>query len=96
MTHDELEPLLRAARADAFAPGFADRVLRRVGERQDVSTVLARQFVRLVPAVLAASLALAATNWWHARDSAASPLAGAIGLPGATVAAALTLDGPQP
>ncbi len=120
MPPDDIESLLRAARTERFAPGFADRVAtrladeRRAAERgaetgrgvpsltaaRPLSGSLSRQGLRLVPAVLAASLVIGAVNWWHARESdaeyggaAASPLAGAIGLSRVTVASALTVSG---
>jgi len=96
---DRLAELLRADRARAFAPGFADRVLARVAHDRaahdraaaNVTQVLPRQVARVLPAVLAASLVLAAVNYWRG-GTAGSPLAGAIGLPSVTVASALTLS----
>ena len=99
---DQLPPALRdvaalvaSTRADAFAPGFADRVAERVARAREIPIVLPGQVRRLVPLVAAASLVLAATNWWSARDSGASPIAAAIGLPSVTVADALTITAPD-
>jgi len=84
---DPIAELLGTSRADAFAPGFADRVARRVAAdrraRGSVATVLPGQFRRIVPALVAASLALAVANWWSGRDAA--------GLPRVTLADALTV-----
>ena len=49
--------------------------------RASVSAALERQFRRVVPIVAAASLMLAAYNWWGGRDSASSPLEAALNLP---------------
>ena len=45
-----------------------------------MSTALERQFRRVVPIAAAASLVLAAYNWWGARENASSPLDAALNL----------------
>lgn len=90
--------LVAETRADRFTDGFGDRVADRVAERlvatarRDDALVLARHVRRIVPLIAAASLVLAATNWWSARDAAGSTLDRALGIPSATVADALTLS----
>jgi hypothetical protein len=90
LSDDALESLVRSAAPNGFAPGFADRVATRL--RADGSASLAealeRQVRRIVPLVAAASLVLAAYNWWSARDSSASALDAALNLPRVTVSAA--------
>ena len=93
----ELERLLREDSAPRFDAGFADRVMARVAADRaarraapPLDLVLWRQFRRVVPIAAAASLVLGALNWWAARDTGASPLAGAAGLPPVTLAAAFT------
>lgn len=103
MTHDDrdlpvsvrnLAAVVASARVDRFAPGFADRVAQRLARDAAAAPplVLPRHVRRVVPLVAAASLALAATNWWSARDAGGSALARALGIPVATVADALTLS----
>jgi peptidoglycan/LPS O-acetylase OafA/YrhL len=78
-----------------FDDGFADRVARRIAaERRDradgsIERALARQTRRLLPALVAASLALTAWNWWSFRGTADSPIAAALGLQPVTIAAAV-------
>jgi hypothetical protein len=70
MRDDELEPLLRQARADRFGPGFSTRVLQRARARQQsLGIVLQRYFVWMVPAAVTAIALLAIHN---ARTSATS------------------------
>ncbi|HEU4719910.1 MAG TPA: hypothetical protein VFS59_01000 [Gemmatimonadaceae bacterium] len=102
MRPDELERLLAdAALTPAerrFDPGFADRVMQRAGARaakpggeHDVlSSTLARQARRMLPAVAAASLAVSAWNWWSVRDRADSALAAVLGLEGVSLSTALS------
>ncbi|MDB4883663.1 MAG: hypothetical protein JWL95_2429 [Gemmatimonadetes bacterium] len=101
MTDDELLGLLAdAAHADGeprFDAGFADRVSARVTARAttrvdhggSLSHALVRQARRVLPALLAASLALTAWNWWSVRDTSDSSLASALGLQPVTFASAL-------
>lgn len=100
MTDDEQDAELRQMIVDAhspeplhFASGFADRVAARIAaERVGDSSfdrVLARQTRRLLPALIAASLALTVWNWWSVRDTADSPIAAALGLRPVTLAAAV-------
>jgi hypothetical protein len=104
LTDRDLERLLRegaAGDAPRFDAGFADRVMARVAAERDarrdaqrdappLDLALWRQFRRIVPAAAAAALVLGALNWWATRDSGASPLAGAAGLPAVTLAAAFS------
>jgi hypothetical protein len=97
MTEHEASPLddatvqlVRSARPTSFAAGFGDRVAARLtAEReQSLTRSLERQFVRIVPLVAAASLMLAAYNWWGARGTSASPIDAALNLPQITLATA--------
>ncbi len=68
MRDDELEPLLRAARAERFAPGFGNRVLQQAhlqrarAQQQSLGSVLQRYFVWMVPAAVTAIALLAIHN----------------------------------
>jgi hypothetical protein len=67
---DEIEPLLRATRADRFAPGFSARVLQRARlQQRSLGTVIQRYFVWMVPAAVTAIALLAMHN---ARASSAT------------------------
>jgi hypothetical protein len=87
---DALESLVRSAAPTGFAPGFSSRVVARL--RADggisLSAALERQVRRVLPLVAAASLVLAAYNWWSARGSSTSALDAALNLPRVTVSAA--------
>ncbi|MES2177669.1 MAG: hypothetical protein V4550_07360 [Gemmatimonadota bacterium] len=77
-----------------FGEGFADRVLARVAAdrlatSQSVATSLNRQAVRVLPALLAASIALIAWNLRSAGGSSDSTFAAALGLQPVTIAAAV-------
>ena len=89
----ELEKLLADDGTTRFEAGFSAGVVDRIrAERTHVVSfdeALLRQSRRLLPAVAAASLVLAALNWWSARDSGASTLAAVAGLPAVTLGAAL-------
>ena len=80
---DRIAALVRQAAPDAFEAGFGDRVVSRLRASGDVSlsVALERQFRRIVPLAAAASLMLAAYNWWGARDTASSTLDAALNLP---------------
>jgi hypothetical protein len=70
MRDDELEPLLRATRAERFAPGFAGRVLLRArAQQRSLGNVLQRYFIWMVPAAVTAIALLAIHN---ARASSAT------------------------
>jgi len=87
-----VEALLRGSRADAFAPGFAHRVMRRVrDEPAAFGAVLQRQFLRLATLAAAAVLALAGWNL-RGADARQSPVEAALGLPAVTADAALMAD----
>lgn len=89
-SEDSLAALVRGAAPIAFEPGFTDRVLARLrAEReQPFSTVFEHQFRRIVPLLAAASMLLAAYNWWGARDSTDSAIDAALNLPGVSIASA--------
>jgi hypothetical protein len=96
MTHHDprLDPsiatLVRGAAPARFGDGFSARVLARVHAQRDSSLVhaLERQFVRIVPLAAAATVLLAAYNWWGARATAASALDAALNLPQVTLSSA--------
>ncbi len=87
---DALESLIRGAAPTSFSPGFSNRVDARI--RADgslsLSDALERQVRRVLPLVAAASLVLAAYNWWNARGSSTSALDAALNLPRVTLSAA--------
>jgi hypothetical protein len=89
-TDDALASLIRDSAPASFAPGFAGRVAERVRVEGTLSLAdaLERQVKRVLPVVAAASLVLAAYNWWSARGSSSSPLDAALNLPRATLSAA--------
>lgn len=94
MEAERLEALLRSARAEAFAPGFAFRVMARVRREPPgaaFACVIQRQFLRLAPLAAAAVVALGAWNL-HAADARQSPVEAALGLPAVTADAAYTID----
>jgi hypothetical protein len=80
---DSIEALVRDAAPTHFGDGFGSRVASRLRAtvEQSLSAALERQFRRVVPIAAAASLMLAAYNWWGGRDSASSPLEAALNLP---------------
>ena len=93
-----VQALLRGSRRDAFAPGFAQRVMRRVraesaGAAAMFGAVLQRQFLRVAPLAAAAVLALAGWNL-RGADGRQSPVEAALGLPAVTADAAITVDSP--
>jgi len=87
---DALDALVRSAVPTSFAPGFSDRVATRLraDETVSLSDALERQVRRVVPLVAAASLLLAAYNWWGARGSSSSAFDAALNLPRVTLSAA--------
>ena len=89
---DSLAALVRGAAPTGFDAGFGDRVLQRLRAERDVpfSTAFERQFRRVVPLLAAASVLMAAVNWWGARDTAASAIDAALNLPRVTLASAYT------
>ena len=87
---DGVDALVRSAAPMGFEPGFSDRVIARLradGELS-LSDALERQVRRVLPLVAAASLVLAAYNWWGARGSSSSTLDAALNLPRVTLSAA--------
>ena len=87
---DRISALVRGAAPDRFDAGFGERVASRLRASRDLSlsSALDRQFRRIVPLAAAASLMLAAYNWWGARNSASSTLDAALNLPSVSLAAA--------
>ena len=88
--NDPLAALVRGAAPETFDPGFSERVLARLRADREpsLSTTLERQFLKVVPLAAAASLMLAAYNWWGARETAASAIDAALNLPQVTLESA--------
>ena len=85
MNNEELHDLLRvhdSAAGPRFASGFADRVMRRVHEREAMTLdfALVRQARRVLPVLAAASLVLAAWNYVSLRDNAPSAIGAVLGV----------------
>ena len=85
MSDDELHDFLRATHdetAPHFAHGFAERVMRRMHEAPlpSFDLVLARQARRVLPALAAASMALAVWNYVSVRDRAPSTIGAVLGV----------------
>ena len=100
MTDDELERLITDAMSSdeqRFDAGFADRVSARIASRAparaaqagSLSYALARQARRVLPALVAASLAVTAWNWWSVRETTDSSFSAALGLQPVTLSAAI-------
>jgi len=85
-----MESLVRDAAPSRFDEGFVRRVASRLRESREalLSTALERQFRRVVPIAAAASLMLAAYNWWGGRDSGSSTLEAALNLPRVSLSSA--------
>ena len=85
-----LAAIVRASAPERFESGFSNRVAARLRTDREptLSTVLQRQFLRIVPIAAAASLMLAAYNWWGARETASSPIEAMLNLPQVTLASA--------
>jgi hypothetical protein len=79
----DIEALVRESAPSSFDEGFSGRVASRLRENRELSltAALERQFRRVVPIAAAASLMLAAYNWWGGRDSGSSPLDAMLNLP---------------
>ena len=91
MTQHDTDERVRALVTEAYASseqrfdaGFADRVMHRLGHEaapsNDIASALARQSRRVLPALIAASLALAAWNISATRGTAGSLVVAALGL----------------
>jgi hypothetical protein len=66
-----------------FEPAFADRVMARLAadtRTGDLATSLVRQGRRMLPALIAASIALVAWNWTASRGTGAPLVSAALGL----------------
>ena len=85
-----LAAIVRASAPERFDSGFRERVAARLRADREpaVSTALQRQFLRIVPIAAAASLMLAAYNWWGARETSSSPIEAVLNLPQVTLASA--------
>ena len=95
-TSARVEAMLRETRQEAFAPGFAYRVMRRVRDEgmapaAAFAAAMQRQFVRLVPLAAAVLVALAGWNL-RTADARQTPVEAALGLPAVTLDAAWSLD----
>lgn len=86
-----LDVVLRASRADAFASGFSDRVMARLGRAPVVTLgkTMQRYFAWMTPALVAAILMLAVLNM---RAAGRASVGAALGLPQVTIATAFALD----
>jgi hypothetical protein len=90
---DSIGALVRESAAKNFGDGFGNRVGARLrATESSVSAALERQFRRVVPIAAAASLMLAAYNWWGGRDSASSPLEAALNLPRISLSSAYSMS----
>ena len=90
-SHDgPLSSLVRAAVPEPFDAGFSDRVVARLRAAREpsLSSALEHQFRRIVPLAAAASLMLAAYNWWGAHGAEVSALEAALNLPRVSLASA--------
>jgi hypothetical protein len=87
---DGIAALVRDAALHHFDAGFTDRVLERVRSQREAPLLLSlqRQFVRIVPLAAAATILLAAYNWWGGHESAASAIDAALNLPQVTLSSA--------
>ncbi len=87
---DSIEALVRESASASFGDGFGNRVASRLRATTELSlsAALERQFRRVVPIVAAASLMLAAYNWWGGRNSTSSPLEAALNLPQVSLSSA--------
>ena len=89
MTDDDVAAMLEShesAGAPRFAPGFADRVMARVGDDERARSTLtldgalAGHVRRVLPSLLAASLVLALWNSRSVRGQAPSPIGAVLGV----------------
>jgi peptidoglycan/LPS O-acetylase OafA/YrhL len=87
---EPLASLVRHAVPLGFGDGFAERVATRIEHERatSLSSALERQFLRIVPAVAAATMLFAAYNWWGAHATTASMLDAALDLPQVTLSSA--------
>lgn len=93
----EIAAMVGAARRDRFAPGFADRVMRRLLQTP-VLTLGARMqlpFRWLVPAAIAAILTLGFLNIRAAGGTGNNAIDAALGLPRVTLETAYAFGGGQ-
>lgn len=90
----QLARRLADAAPNRFGAGFTSRVMHRLELERAVtlSAALEKQFLRVIPILAAASLMLAAYNWWGGRASSASTIDAVLRLPQATVASAYSSD----
>ena len=85
-----IEALVHESAPSSFNAGFGDRVASRLRTATEltISAALERQVRRIVPIVAAASLVLAAYNWWGSRDSGVSTIDAALNLPRVSLSSA--------
>ena len=90
LADEGIKSLVRQAAPTSFGAGFSARVAARlrVGREPSMSVALERQVRRVVPLAAAASLMLAAYNWWGSRESASSTFEAALNLPRVSLSAA--------
>ncbi|MCB0711432.1 MAG: hypothetical protein KDD67_03790 [Ignavibacteriae bacterium] len=86
------ENILADARYESFGPSFADRVMERLGKKEEswqfsLSDALASLFTRIAPIAVAVALVLGIYNI-TASNSTESPIEAALGLHPVTVDAA--------
>lgn len=89
-SNDPLDALVCDATPERFESGFSGRVLARLRADREpsFSMMLERQFIRIVPLAAAASLMLAAYNWWGTRETSSSTIDAALNLPRVSLASA--------
>ena len=90
MEQDRTATLVHEAAPTHFEAGFSTRVLDRVRAQREtrLGSSLERQFVRIVPLAAAATIFLAAFNWWGGHESATSAIDAALNLPQVTLSSA--------
>ncbi|HEX3928927.1 MAG TPA: hypothetical protein VHW65_13100 [Gemmatimonadales bacterium] len=91
---NSLQQRLADLRVTAFAPGFADRVMRRmrIEPLPSLGAVLQRYFAILAPVAVAAILLIAVRNVRAANTTDSTIVAAALGLPPVTLASAYVFD----
>ena len=97
MSDDDLHDFLRAhesADTPHFSTDFADRVMRRVLEQPAATfdLVLVRHARRVLPALAAASLLLAAWNYASLRDRTPSAIGALLGMAGTNTSGVSNAD----
>lgn len=89
-----LEQTMQASAADAFGPGFADRVMERLGTQRTaerfpvLGDMLASLFARVAPVALGLAVIVGAYNVTTSTAEDQSTLEAALGLPDVSVGSA--------